>query len=61
MKRYEICQEINSLKKKLIETDFKVHEFVDGYITEEEYAPIRSQRNEWRDRINLLQSQLKTS
>lgn len=50
--------EIQQLKSKLMGTDYKALKFSDGALTEEEYAPIRAQRQAWRDQINALETQL---
>ena len=47
--------EIAQLKKQLSDTDYKAIKYAEGQLTEEEYSPIRSQRAEWRARINKLQ------
>ena len=39
-------------------TDYKAIKFSDGALSEEEYAPIRKQRQEWRDEINKLEPQI---
>lgn len=43
------------LKAELAETDYLCLEFTDGALSEEEYAPIRQQRAEYRAEINKLQ------
>ena len=48
--------EINSLKRNLAETDYQAIKYAEGVMTESEYAPIKSQRQDWRYRINYLQS-----
>lgn len=48
-------KEIEELKGLLRESDYKCLKFTDGALTEDEYAPIRVQRQEWRDRINELE------
>lgn len=55
-KKYE--DEIKMIKSYLDATDYKALKFSDGALTEEEYAPIRVQRQAWRDRINELEAQL---
>lgn len=52
----ERCGEIFTLKRMLSETDYKAIKYAEGMIAEEEYAPIREQRQSARDRINYLQS-----
>lgn len=55
-KKYE--DEIKMIKSYLAATDYKALKFSDGALTEEEYAPIRAQRQAWRDEINTLEAQL---
>lgn len=47
--------QIEILKNALAETDYKAIKFMEGEITEEEFAPVRAQRKEWRERINELE------
>lgn len=46
---------IAELKSKLSNTDYQAIKFSEGAMTEEEFAPIRRQRAEWRARINELE------
>lgn len=46
---------IKELKDKLSESDYKALKFSDGVMTEEEYAPIRSERQAWRSEINEIE------
>ncbi len=46
---------ILELKKKLASTDYYALKRIDGFLTEEEYAPIKAQRQAWRDEINELE------
>ena len=46
---------IAELKKSLSETDYLAIKYAEGWLNEEEYAPIKSQRQVWRDEINNLQ------
>lgn len=50
------ADEIKKCKRQLKDTDYKAIKFSDGAITEEEYAPVREQRAEWRARINEIES-----
>ena len=50
--------EITQLKKQLSDTDYKAIKYAEGQITEEEYSPIRLQRQSYRDRINELEALL---
>ena len=49
---------IDSLKKNLADTDYKAIKFAEGLINEEDYAPVKKQRQEWRNQINLLELEL---
>ena len=51
----EINNQIYTLKEQLAETDFKALKFIDGELTEDEYAPIREQRHNFRVKINELE------
>jgi hypothetical protein len=43
------------LKAELAETDYLCLKFTDGALSEDEYAPIRQKRAEYRAEINKLQ------
>ncbi len=47
--------EIAELKAKLRESDYKAIKYAEGMITLADYAPIREERQAWRDRINELE------
>ena len=47
---------IQELKDKLAQTDYKAIKYAEGQLSEEEYAPIKAQRQEWRDEINRLEN-----
>lgn len=51
-------QRINTLKKKLADTDYLVVKHFEGLISDEEYAKIAAERQSWRDEINTLEEQL---
>ena len=51
-----IAQRIEMLKSELASTNDKVLEYAEGWLTEEEYAPIKAQRQAIRDEINKLES-----
>ena len=51
-------KKVKELKRLLEKTDYKAIKFSDGALSEEEYAPIRKQRQEWRDEINKLEPQI---
>lgn len=49
------AEQIAELKKQLADTDYKALKYVDGWFTEEEYAPIKAMREELREKIRLLE------
>lgn len=55
MTQEEITSEINAFEILLSQTDYQALKYGEGQISEEDYAPIKAQRQEWRDRINELQ------
>lgn len=54
----KINKEINLLKDNLQETDYRLYKYLEGYYTEEEYLPYKLQRQEWREKINILEKEL---
>lgn len=54
----DINREINVLKKRLFDTDYKAIKYSEGWLTDEEYAEVKAQREEWRKRINELEASL---
>ena len=50
--------QIEALKQKLSDTDYKAIKFAEGLISEEEYAYTKKQRQEWRNQINLLELEI---
>ena len=52
-------QRIAELKQKLSDSDYQAIKYAEGLITEEEYAPIKTQRQSWRNEINELEEELK--
>ena len=55
LERMAAEREISELKQKLRSTDYQAIKFAEGMFTLSEYAPIREQRQAWRDRINELE------
>ena len=53
-----INKEISELKKNLFDTDYKAIKYSEGWLTDEEYAEVKAQREEWRKRINELEASL---
>lgn len=43
------------LKEELGKTDYQAIKFAEGWLTEEEYAPIKAQRQAYREEINQLE------
>ena len=56
--RQVVKREIDELKRKLSDTDYKAIKYVEGFLTEEEYKETKTQRQMWRDRINELESKI---
>ena len=52
------AQQIAELKAQLSATDYKALKFMEGWLTDEEYAPIRAERQSIRDKINRLEAAL---
>lgn len=50
-----IEQQILEIKQELSETDYKCLKYVDGALSEEEYATVREYRQSLRDKINELE------
>lgn len=50
--------QIEILKHQLSETDYKAIKYAEGLLTEEEYAPIKAERQQMRDKINELEALL---
>lgn len=51
-------EEIIQLKRDLADTDYKAIKFAEGELTEEEFAPVREQREQWRVRIRELEKEI---
>jgi hypothetical protein len=59
LERMAAEREIAELKAKLRDTDYQAIKYAEGMYTLTEYAPIREQRQAWRDRINHLEERIK--
>lgn len=57
-KSMQIQSEIAGLKQLLAESDYKALKHADGVLSEEEYAPVKAERQALRDRINELEISL---
>lgn len=51
--------EIIALKSLLADTDYKALKHADGVMSDEEYEPVRVQREEWRRLINEYEEKVK--
>jgi hypothetical protein len=49
---------ILNLKQKLQDTDYKALKYSEGWLTEEEYAETKAERQRIRDEINRLEQEL---
>ena len=56
---YELtpAQRIETLKSELASTDYKAIKYAEGWLTDEEYAPIKAARQTIRDEINALETE----
>lgn len=52
---------IAHLKRELAKTDYQCLKWCEGWITDEEYATIKAQRQELRDEINALEQEIAQS
>ena len=61
MKALELTptEEIEQCKAQLSATDYQAIKHSEGLISEEDYAPIKAQRQALRDRINELEAEIK--
>lgn len=57
IKTYEL--KVIDLKSKLHGSDYQAIKYAEGLITATEYAPVKAQRQAWRDEINRLESIIK--
>lgn len=53
-----INKQIQELKQKLSDTDYKAIKYSEGWITEKDYAEVKQQREDWRSAINKLEEEL---
>ena len=54
-------QQILALKQMLYDTNDQAIKYAEGWLTDEEYAPIKERRQAWRDEINRLENVLETN
>lgn len=50
---------ILKLKNQLQQTDYKAIKYAEGWISEEEYAETKAERQKIRDEINRLEQEIK--
>ena len=50
---------ILDLKNQLQQTDYKAIKYAEGWLTDEEYAEVKAERQRIRDEINRLEQELK--
>ena len=51
-------QQIAALKRNLDQTDYQALKHGDGFLTDDEYAPVKAQRQAWREEINLYEMKI---
>lgn len=54
----ETKEQIARLKQLLSSSDWQQHKWLDGELTDEQYASIKAQRHAWRVEINQLEAEL---
>lgn len=55
----KVCDEIETLKKELKDSDYQCLKHIDGELTDLEYQPIKEHRQALREKINELEGGLK--
>lgn len=55
---YEIESEIRALRQLLTNSDYKTLKYTEGFISEDDYAEIKTFRQNCRDKINEYEAQL---
>ena len=58
MTQDEIEFRLDALHQALANTDYKAIKHSEGMISDEDYVPIKAQRQEWRNEINRLESEV---
>lgn len=54
----EKLQQIANLKTKLRNSDYQAIKYAEGWLTEQEYAPIKALRQSYREQINQLENEI---
>ena len=57
LRKEQATKRIAELKSLLRDTDYQAIKYAEGLISEEDYAPIKIQRQAWRDEINELEGE----
>ena len=52
------AQQIAELKAQLSATDYKAIKYAEGWLSEEDFAPVKAERQAIRERINALESEI---
>lgn len=60
MEKIDIKRRIVYLKGCLCSTDYMAIKYAEGQLSAEEYKSVKEQRQDWRDEINSLETELKT-
>ena len=58
LKQYYLYK-ISQLKSLLFQTDYKAIKYAEGWVNEEEYLPIKEERQSYRDKINEYEELIK--
>jgi len=53
---YTTSEQIEKLKAAIAASDYKAIKYAEGWLTEEEYLPIKTERQALRDKINELEA-----
>lgn len=56
MTETEKLNRLCELKINLASTDYKLFKYLEGALSEEEFQPIKVQRQQWRNEINELEN-----
>lgn len=56
--KQDVINRIKELKDNLYSTDYQTLKWTEKELTDEEYAPIKAQRQAWRDEINKLEGEI---
>lgn len=56
LNRVDIKMQVAELKERLSATDYKAIKFAEGWISAEEYAPIKAEREAIREQIRALEN-----